>query len=397
MERDRLKPRHRMVALVSERGGGDKPPVLALAAALRDRGHEVHLLCDGDVADAVRPTGLPTLHLPHDLRQSAFYDPLHLARMAARGESIGADTPDPLAKWASACCPAALEMVRPVAPRLLLSTLFCMGLADRLAVALHISWVFVNPSFYFGDDARRAWEEDFPGLGAGAFRHWFLPLAQRATAVLHATDPVFDPPPATLPENHHYVGPLDPEPEPPAAETAFLAEPGAPWVLVTLSTVPQAGELAIARAALAALADRPVRVLVTLAPGHPRDELGPVPPNTRLCGYLPHGPVLNRACLLVGHAGHGMVMRGLQHGVAMVLIPWGRDQPGVAARAAAMGVAEVVPRGECTPERVAEAIARVLGELGYAAAARRASERLRAEDPLSRACAITEAVLRNAQ
>ncbi len=32
----------------------------------------------------------------------------------------------------------------------------------------------------------------------------------------------------------------------------------------------------------------------------------------------------------------------------MILVPWGRDQPGVAARAAALGVAEVVPRGEAS-------------------------------------------------
>ncbi|WP_207540373.1 glycosyltransferase [Sabulicella rubraurantiaca] len=382
-----------IIALVSERGAGDKPPVLALAMTLRDRGHAVHLLCDGDVADVVGPTGLATLELPQDLRQSAFYDPFHLPRMAGRGETIEAETPDPLTEWAEACLPVALAMVRPLGPGLLLSTLFCMGLADRMATALHVPWILVNPSFYFGDDARRPWEEDFPGLGAGVFRYWFLPRMQRATAVLHATDSVFDPPPPSLPRNHRYVGPLDMEPAPNPAGTSFLHEPGDPWVLVTLSTLPQAGELAIARAALTALADQPVRLLVTLAPGHSVEELGPVPSNTRLSGYLPHGLVLDRACLLIGHAGHGMVMRGLRHGVPMVLIPWGRDQVGVAARAAAMGVAEVVPRGDCTPERVAQAITRVLAEPRYADAARRASERLHAEDALSHACEAVEEVM----
>jgi MGT family glycosyltransferase len=167
-------------------------------------------------------------------------------------------------------------------------------------------------------------------------------------------------------------------------------------VLVTLSTVPQAGELAIARAALAALAERQVRVLVTLAPGHTRDELGPIPDNARVESFVPHDEVLDRACSMVGHAGHGMVMRGLRHGVPMVLVPWSRDQPGVAARAAAMGVAEVVPRSECMPERLAAAVDRVMGEAGYPEAARRASERLLADDPLGRACHMVEDVLRSA-
>jgi Glycosyltransferase family 28 C-terminal domain len=101
-------------------------------------------------------------------------------------------------------------------------------------------------------------------------------------------------------------------------------------------------------------------VLVTLPPGHAREELGQVPANARLAGFVPHGPVLGRACLAVSHAGHGIVMRALRHGVPMVLVPWGRDQPGVAARAEALGVAALVPRAACTEERVAEAVGRVL-------------------------------------
>ncbi|MCW8087831.1 hypothetical protein [Sabulicella glaciei] len=77
MDPDCPGQRKAIVALVSERGAGDKPPVLALAAALRNRGHTVHVLCDGDVADAARPTGLAMLGLPQALRQSAFYDPFH--------------------------------------------------------------------------------------------------------------------------------------------------------------------------------------------------------------------------------------------------------------------------------------------------------------------------------
>jgi hypothetical protein len=53
-----------IVALVSARGAGDKIPVLALAIALRNRGHQVHLLCDGDLSDEVQATGLPILAVP---------------------------------------------------------------------------------------------------------------------------------------------------------------------------------------------------------------------------------------------------------------------------------------------------------------------------------------------
>jgi len=50
--------------------------------------------------------------------------------------------------------------------------------------------------------------------------------------------------------------------------------------------------------------------------------------------------------LVISHAGHGIVMKALYHGVPMILVPWGRDQPGVAARAEALGVATVIRRDE---------------------------------------------------
>jgi UDP:flavonoid glycosyltransferase YjiC (YdhE family) len=58
----------------------------------------------------------------------------------------------------------------------------------------------------------------------------------------------------------------------------------------------------------------------------------PLPQNARVEFSVPHAEVLKRVCLLVSHAGHGVVLRALYDGVPMVLVSWGRDQPGVAAR-----------------------------------------------------------------
>ena len=72
-----------------------------------------------------------------------------------------------------------------------------------------------------------------------------------------------------------------------------------------------------------------------------------------------------RSGLLVSHAGHGVVAKALYYGVPMVLVPWGRDQPGVAARAAALGIAEVLARHDITEPRLSAAIHRVLGTPRY--------------------------------
>ena len=81
-------------------------------------------------------------------------------------------------------------------------------------------------------------------------------------AVIALTSEPLEYPRSDLPEHIHMVGtqPWDP----PAARPAYLDEPGDPWVLVTCSTEYQ-GDEELARVAVEALRDEPVRVLLTLA------------------------------------------------------------------------------------------------------------------------------------
>jgi len=175
----------------------------------------------------------------------------------------------------------------------------------------------------------------------------------------------------------------------------FLRMPGAPWVLVSLSTLPQTGEIAIAHAAVRALKREQVRVLITLSPEHAA-QLGEVPSHVYLSTYVPHSAVLANSRLIVSHAGHGIVMKALHHGVPMVLVPWGRDQPGVAARAEALGVAMVVRRDECNDVSVADAVRHVLNDTRYSERVRAISKRLQAVDAVGQACAEVEAFLTSA-
>src|SRR5262245_43183212 len=190
-----------LVAIISARGGGDWPSVVALAVGLHNRGHTVGLICDRATEALVRDTGLPTTCVPSALEQPDI-------RLAiARSPEIGAETPNPLTEWGQACAPAIRAQIQARKPLMLLSSLLCMGLADQLASDLGVAWCFINPSFYFGEDGARPWEADFLGVSIGTYRYWFQPLMRRATMVLHATDAGFDMRPARLPGHHHYVGP----------------------------------------------------------------------------------------------------------------------------------------------------------------------------------------------
>jgi UDP:flavonoid glycosyltransferase YjiC (YdhE family) len=370
-----------IVALISARGGGDAPPVSTLAGGLANQGHRTTLLTDGPVSSAFLPPGVATL--PHGgPDQATVFD---APRPANR---------DWVEEWADQCFPAALATVRPLHPDILICSLHCMHLTEHLSRAMKIPWVLVNASFYFGEDALRPWEADFPSpYMIAAWRNRFLPPARRATCVLHATDPVFDPPPPTLSPNHHYVGPLIWEGDT-DADLSFLDEIGPPWILVTLSTSPQQDEILLARAAIAALADKPYRVLLTLPPGQPREQLGELPGNARTSGFLPHRAILRRSALLISQAGHGLVIKGLYHGVPMVLIPWDRDQPGVAARAQALGVAASIPRADVGGSQVAAAIESVLSVPQFAERAALHAARLQSQDAVRTACDLVMNLMR---
>jgi len=310
-------------------------------------------------------------------------------RLKEGGSEQNGDWPNPMVEWANPLMPSSLKVISEFKPDLMVSSLFGIGMAEQLSAHSGTPWCFVNPSFYFGDYATGDWEEDFYGpFLPRVVRDCILPLAKRADIVLHATDPEFDLQPTQLPENHHYVGFLLWEPQMEIAE--FLEEPGRPWALVTLSSVRQEDEVVLARSALQALSDRPVRTLLTQPDEDIRPELGAIPDNAMVAGFVPHTPVLKKSSIVVSHAGHGIVSKALRYGVPMVLLPWHRDQPGVAARAERLGVAQVVPRAYANPEEVERAVTAVVDDPQYREAAAFHAERLEAIDSVAVACRLLD-------
>jgi MGT family glycosyltransferase len=139
--------------------------------------------------------------------------------------------------------------------------------------------------------------------------------------------------------------------DPPAETPAWLLEDGDPWVLVTCSTDYQ-GDEALAAAAIEALRDEPVRVIVTLADAHGVGEL-PHADNVRIERFVPHGPVLERAAAVICHGGMGIVQKAIGAGVPIVAVPFGRDQPEVGRRIAESGTGVLVKRKDLSKLRSA--------------------------------------------
>jgi MGT family glycosyltransferase len=142
--------------------------------------------------------------------------------------------------------------------------------------------------------------------------------------------------PGDVPANVIYAGPLL---EGSGPDVAWAPPPGSgPLVVVSLGTAGDpALEVPVLRRVLAALAELPVRVFMTVADHVDRARIGRVPPNATVSTYVRHAAVLPHADLLVTHAGLGSVVAALAHGVPMVALPLGREQPDNARALVRMG------------------------------------------------------------
>ena len=379
----------KIMGIISACGGGDWPPLLSLAFGMKARGHDVLMVCDEGTKAAVLSAGLSTLCLPHKFNLSGLFNPV-LQRIFSTGEPLTSMTPNPLQEWAKKTAMYVEKKLGKWKPDCILGSLLCIESGRVMAERFKCPWCFVNPGFHFGDTTARPRKMDLSYIGALMYEHWLLPPLQEATLVLHATDPMFDNVHASLPSNHFYTGPLFWEM--PARIPAYLNEPGPPWVLISLSTAPQVEEIKIVQASLGALENQAVRILVTLPPGHEQLPFPTLSDNVFMERYVPHSIALQVSSLAICHAGHGIVIKSIYQGTPMVLVPWGRDQPGVASRAKAMGVASVVNRRDCNAATLQRAIQKTMASPEIILRSRCESRRLKKMDSLAFACTRLEKI-----
>jgi UDP:flavonoid glycosyltransferase YjiC (YdhE family) len=363
--------------------------------ALRERGHDTIFIGDAAVRRILEPLHVEVEVLRKELDLGPRLAGTIQDAMQATGGNLEAAGPllqRGMTIWAHDVAEPISVLIARHRPSAIVTSLFGVEAVDMTCPAF--PWGVVNSTFYIGPNPPRPLEDDIGSRALPLIRR-YAELLEAADLVLHATDQLFDYGYTSLPSRHHYVGPLGIW-EPPQERPAFLDQPGDPWILVSISSQRQ-DDIQLAQAAVAALADQPVRVLVTLGPEHEPSELASPPPNARIEKTISHSAVLERAVLLIGHAGHGTVMKALWHGTPMVLIPWGRDQPGVAARAQALGVAEVVPRTDATAATIGAASKRVSANAAMRRTAARHSARLRASNPPANAAMLIESLVEAAK
>ena len=152
-----------------------------------------------------------------------------------------------------------------------------------------------------------------------------------------------------------------------------VTRPGRPAVYITLGTVFNLESGDLLGRIVAGLADHDGDVLVTIGRDRDPGALGRQPDHVHVERFVPQAAVLPHVAAVVSHAGSGSVLGALAHGLPMVLLPMGADQPWNGDRCASLGVARVLDPLDATPGSIAVAVREVLGDPSY----RRAAEALR--------------------
>ncbi|WP_193046016.1 glycosyltransferase [Mycolicibacterium baixiangningiae] len=208
-------------------------------------------------------------------------------------------------------------------------------------------------------------------------------VLRRAPLMLVAGGEPFEYPHPGWGEAVEMIGPCEYDPAGAAAPT-WLDDIDRPIVLVTTSSVKQADSTLVATV-LTALADAPVHVVATCPAGVP-DGIA-VPANATVTGFLPHGPVLDRAICAVTHGGMGVTQKALARGVPVCAVPYGRDQFEVARRVEAARCGTRLPARRLSPPRLRAGVERALTTT---AGARRVADGFAATGGVARGADLVE-------
>jgi MGT family glycosyltransferase len=401
--------------------GGAVPPVLSVAGGLAGRGHDVRVLSDPVLRPEVEAVGARHVSWTHGPHRHVRNKDTDIAKDWQARTPVGAmaTTRDgfmvgPAADFARDTL-AELER-RPadaVVSEMLPFGAMIGGQAAGVPVAVLITTVLPlpvpgRPPFGPGFMPARGlpgrlrdagvsrlsgalWNKALPRLNATRTANGLPPLGHvfdqiaGTDRILVLTSEAFDFPAAEVPEHVRYVGPRLDDPDwveewtPPAGDE--------PLVLVGMSSTYQDHTGLLGRVA-EALGRLPVRGLITTGPAVAPEELD-APDNVTVMRSAPHAQVLEHAAAVVTHAGHGTVIKALAHGVPVVALPIGRDQPDVAARLVASGAGLRLRPGS-PPRRIAAALDRVLAEPAFGAAAARMADAIAADTAQDRAVAELE-------
>ncbi len=174
--------------------------------------------------------------------------------------------------------------------------------------------------------------------------------------------------------------------------SAFLHDGEAP-IVFTLgsSAVMDAGNFYHQSAEAARLISHRAVLLIGKDPrNRPRH---PLPSSIFVAEYAPYSLLFSHAGAIVHQGGIGTTAQALRSGKPMIVMPFGFDQPDNAARMVKLGVGRTIARRRYCAQRASDELTQLLGDKKYSDRAAAIGQIIQQEDGAQRACVAIEECL----
>lgn len=362
-------------------GSGHFHPLVPLARALRDAGHEVAFVARPSLGRRVEALGFAFFPIQADPRDDREYQEL---KAALRAMPVGLDTE----------IYAFPRLFSGVSPRLRTPEIVATGRewqADMLvreageygaviaaevlgiplvtvafAAAMKGMPIFEAETAAQLEPTRATWGlEPDPGLDA-IYRNPVLCFSPPSLSTQDIGEPW---PPSEMPPNTHFIRPDFFDASGHERLPGWVGElPDRPTVYVTLGTeVSSEPDIypSVMMTLIEGLRDASVNLIATIGRGNDPAVFGPQPSNVHIEQYIPQSLLLPLCDMMVMHGGSNTLLQAIDAGLPTVIVPLIADQFFNARVARRVGIAQVVEREELTPVSIRATVEEVLGNPAY--------------------------------
>ena len=226
-------------------------------------------------------------------------------------------------------------------------------------------------------------------------QQWKLPLYSKPDNIYSKLAKIshmpaeLDFPRSTLSKSFHYTGPYAYSSSRKSISFPFEQLTGQPLIYASMGTLQNRIEKTFQTIAEACVG-LDAQLVISLGGALKPESLPKLPGSPLVVHYAPQLELLKRATLTITHAGLNTTLESLSNGVPMVAIPITNDQPGVAARLAWKGAAEVVPFDKLNVPKLRKAIEQVLTQETYRSNALKLKEAINLSGGVKQAADIVE-------
>lgn len=181
--------------------------------------------------------------------------------------------------------------------------------------------------------------------------------------------------------------------EVPAELEEFLERFGPPIVFTPGSGMAQGAQFFREAVAACRILKRPGMLLTRFGEQIPAN----LPQNVRHFEYVPFSELLPRAAAIVHHGGIGTTAQALRAGIPQLIMPMSHDQPDNAARVRRLGAGEWLRPSAFRGPRVARVLERLLNSDQVRQSCAAVAARFTDVEPFSKACDLIEATVPGAR